>query len=179
LLVVEPQWFWMQASVWQQLISILVLMILLIPSAIGDYQRQKVPNWLSMSGWVLGPVIAWGCTGLTGMSDALLGLGFMAALFFPLWLLHWFGAADVKLLCSVGALTGIDDAPAVLLGVLLAGLVLGSLMLLYKRGLYPLWRHMMGAVQDSETDHDSERIVVPYAVPIAFGTMLTILYLLL
>ena len=180
--MVELQWFGMKATAWQQMISILVLMILLIPSAIGDYQRQKVPNWLSMSGWILGPMIAWGCTGLSGMSDALLGLGFMGALFFPLWLLNWFGAADVKLMGSVGALTGITDAPAVLLGVLLVGLVLGSSMLLYKRGLYPLWQRMVrrgGVVHDSETDPVSEPMVVPYAIPIAFGTMLTILYLLL
>lgn len=180
--MIEPQWFGMQASAWQQLISILVLMVMLVPSAIGDYQRQKVPNWLSMSGWILGPVVAWGCTGLSGVSDALLGLGFMVALFFPLWMLHWFGAADVKLMGSVGALTGIADAPAVLLGVLLAGLVLGSSMLLYKRGLYPLWKRMVrrsGAVHDFDTDLVSEPIVLPYAIPIAFGTMLTILYLLL
>ena len=177
----------MQAAVWQQLISILVLMILLIPSAIGDYQRQKVPNWLSMSGWILGPLIAWGCTGLSGMSDALLGLGFMAALFFPLWFIRWFGAADVKLMGTVGALTGITDAPAVLLGVLLAGLVLALTMLLFKRGLNPLWHYMVmsrGGVEVSAkasvsgSSNVSERMVIPYAVPIAFGTMLTILYLL-
>ena len=178
----------MQAGVWQQLISILILMVLLIPSAIGDYQRQKIPNWLSMSGWILGPVIAWSCTGLMGLSDALLGLGFMIALFIPLWFVHWFGAADVKLMGSVGALTGIADAPAVLLGVLLAGLVLALIMLLYKRVLYPLWSRMVmrydknaggaevGVVDSSKVN---ERMVIPYAVPIAFGTMLTILYLLL
>lgn len=174
----------MQAGVWQQLISILVLMILLIPSAIGDYQRQKVPNWLSMSGWVLGPLIAWGCTGLTGMFDALLGLGFMTALFFPLWFIHWFGAADVKLMGTVGALTGVSDAPAVLLGVLFTGLVLALTMLFYRRGLYPLWHRMVirrgGAGAGlSDPGREDDRMVIPYAVPIAFGTMLTILYLLL
>lgn len=186
--MLEPQLFGMQADIWQQLISILVLMILLIPSAIGDYQRQKVPNWLSMSGWVLGPVIALGCTGFGGMFDALLGLGFMAAIFLPLWFIHWFGAADVKLIGSVGALTGISDAPAVLLGVLFAGLILAIAMLFYKRALYPLWHSMImsrggkeGSGEESVPDSRkaSERMVVPYAVPIAFGTMLTILYLLL
>ncbi len=188
MLVVEPQLFGMPAGVWQQLISILVLMILLIPSAIGDYQRQKVPNWLSMSGWVLGPLIAWSCTGLNGMFDAFLGLGFMAAIFLPLWFINWFGAADVKLIGSVGALTGVSDAPAMLLGVMLAGLLMAITMLFYKRAFYPLWRSMIisrGKEQGSDKagasdfKKASERVVVPYAVPIAFGTMLTTLYLLL
>ncbi len=180
--------FGLQVGVLQQLFSILALMILLIPSAIGDYQRQKVPNWLSMSGWVLGPLIAWSCTGLGGMVDALLGLGFMAAIFLPLWFIHWFGAADVKLIGSVGALTGVSDAPAMLLGVLLTGLLMSITMLFYKRVFYPLWRSMsisrggeQGCDEAGASDFKkaSERVVVPYAVPIAFGTMLTTLYLLL
>ena len=183
-MVGEPMWSGMHAGLWQQLISVLVLVIILIPSAIGDYQRQKVPNWLSMSGWVLGPVIAFSCTGLSGMFDALLGLFFMETLFFPLWFIRWFGAADVKLMGTVGAFAGIDDAPAVLMGVLLAGLLLALTMLLYRRGLYPLWHRIIisrgGAGTGlSDPGKGYDRMVIPYAVPIAFGTMLTILYLLL
>jgi prepilin peptidase CpaA len=176
---------------WKQLTSILFLMVILVPSAIGDYQRQKVPNWLSMPGWVVAPAVAGFFTGFGGVSNSLLGLALMVALLFPLWMVHWFGAADVKLIGTVGAFVGVSDSLLVLLGILVTGMLMSLAMLIYKRRLLVIinflmlsafmWKPWNGkggephhAIRNSSGD---ERIVLPYAIPIAFGTMLTILYL--
>lgn len=186
-------WSVLEPDVWRQLTSILCLMVILVPAAIGDYQRQKVPNWLSMSGWIVAPVVAAVCTGLDGVADSLLGLVLLVVLLFPLWMIHWFGAADVKLIGTVGAFVGVSDSLIVLLGIFITGLVMSVALLLYKRRLiFTLnalilkllmqtpWGGGGPAIHIPLSDVDSEeKIVLPYAIPIAFGTMLTILYLLL
>lgn len=179
-------WHGLHLSVWHQLTSILFLMVVLIPAAIGDYQRQKIPNWLSMSGWVVGPIVGVLFSGFNGLADALLGLAFMVGIMFPLWMIHWFGAADVKLLGSIGAVVGFTWAPEVLLGVMLTGMVISLAVLVYRRQL-PLFFHgaflvhMIKSINtQGETQQNmpgAERGAIPYAIPIAFGTMLTILYL--
>ena len=185
-------WLRISLSVWHQLIVIQLLMVVLTPAAIGDYQRQKVPNWLSMPGWIVGPLVAWCCAGGSGLSDSLLGLLFMVGLFFPLWMFHWFGAADVKLMGTVGAFVGISDAPVVLLGVVLAGLVMSLLILLYRKSLFTSLRNFISVLKDIFMSiwmkvrwgrelqlpvEATEQIAIPYAIPIALGTMLTLLYL--
>jgi prepilin peptidase CpaA len=175
----------LRSDVWQQLSSILLLMVILIPAAIGDYQRQRVPNWLTMSGWLMAPLIAWLFGGLAGVGESLLGLALMLLLLLPLWLVGWFGAADVKLMGTVGAFVGVSDCLPVMFGVLLTGMVMALLFLLYKGQLFAMLRGLMprvGARRHKESSLEressvSERLILPYAIPIAFGTMLSILYL--
>ncbi|MCW8918982.1 MAG: prepilin peptidase [Gammaproteobacteria bacterium] len=167
-------WMSMRSGVWQQLSTILLLMVVLVPAAIGDYQRHRVPNWLSMSGWVIAPLVAWLFAGLTGIGDSLLGLGLMLVLILPLWLIHWFGAADVKLIGTVGAFVGLSDSLLVLFGILLTGLAM-ALLLLLGRAFFS--SKQSGSGQSGKGGVAKEGIVLPYAIPIAFGTLLTLLYL--
>lgn len=184
-MALDSVWFGLRMDIWQQLISLLFLMVILIPAALGDLKQQKVPNWLSMSGWILGPLLALSCTGVSGLTDAILGLGFMVVLLFPLWMLHLFGAADVKLMGTVGSLSGISAAPTILLGVLLVGMLMSIALLVYKRRLIGVLFRLMTnpgeifgkrGVGSRESELTSG-IILPYAIPIAFGTMLTILYM--
>ena len=153
-------------------------MVILIPAALGDYQRQKVPNWLSMSGWVAGPVLALALTGPQGFYHAVLGVGFMVLILVPLWMLGWFGAADVKLMGTVGGLTGLAAAPKILLGVLLAGMVFSLLVIGIRRlkRTHANQRITCGDCPEHEGS-GTRKIVIPYAIPIAFGTLITILYM--
>lgn len=187
----ERLWFALKPDVWRQLTSILCLLVILVPSAIGDYQRQKVPNWLSMSGWIIAPALAGVCTGLDGVESSMLGLALLLVLTFPLWMIHWFGAADVKLIGTVGAFVGVSDSLIVLLGILVTGLLMSLVLLIYKGRLFLTlntlilkllmqtpWGGGGRRIRIPLSDMDSEdRIILPYAIPIAFGTMLTILFL--
>jgi prepilin peptidase CpaA len=170
----DTLWVSLRSDVWQQLSSIHLLMVILIPAAIGDYQRQRVPNWLTMSGWLMAPLIAWLFSGLNGVGESLLGLALMLLLLLPLWLVGWFGAADVKLMGTVGAFVGLSDSLLVLFGILLAGLAM-ALLLLLRRFFFS--SKQSGSGQSGKGGAAKEGIVLPYAIPIAFGTMLTLLYL--
>ena len=186
LLVGDIYWYGFRPSFWYQLTAILYLMIVLIPAAIGDYRHQKIPNVLTMSGWLVGPLAGYFFVGLTGVGDSLLGLLFMLGIMFPLWIIHWFGAADVKLLGSVGAMVGIGAAPQILLGVMLAGMLFAIIKLLYQRRMVSfLFRMRSGQLFSGGIKHptqggESEEAGgghIPYAIPIGFGTLLTLLYI--
>ncbi len=166
-------------------VLILVLMIILVPSAISDYRAEKIPNLFTMSGWILGPILHFLFSGVDGLLQSGLGFLLLFLLTFPLWLFKWFGAADVKLIASVGALVGGIKALTVLLGIVLTGFVMslvivtvrGELLVLL-RGLYRRVAWWKGEEITGDTDVvvSSKNHSIPYGIPIAFGTLLTILY---
>lgn len=176
--------FVLEPAVWKQLVSILCLMVILVSAAIGDCKNQEVPNWVSMTGWIVAPAIAWVFSGLGGLADSLLGMVLMLAILVPLWVVHWFGAADVKLIGTVGAFVGVSDALVVLLGIFLTGLLMVLIVILNKRRSTIItvlkmksWRGCDGDGSLFVNDAFDKNIVIPYALPIALGTILSVLYL--
>jgi prepilin peptidase CpaA len=167
------------------LTTLLLLTIILIPSAISDYREEKIPNILSMSGWVLGPLLHFVISGVDGLLHSGLGFLLLFVLTFPLWLIKWFGAADVKLIASVGAVVGGIQSLMVLLGIVVTGFVMATGVLILRGHFFASLRRyyhwflspFTGTVPDrQEPDINNEKKSFPYAIPIAFGTLLTILY---
>lgn len=163
-----------------------VLATVVILSAIIDYKHHRIPNWLSFSGWYLGPVLHLSFAGLPAASDSLMGLGLVLLLTFPLFALRWMGAGDVKLMTSVGALVGIDHALFFLAAIVISGFVIGIVQLALRGLLMPFARRywaMLGLSLASarpayiEADSVQQTIIMPYAISIAVGT-LAALYLL-
>jgi len=169
-----------------ELSTIFLLMFILIPAALIDYKERRIPNGLSMSGWILGPTLNYIISGTAGIKASLLGFIILFALTFPFWLLGWMGAGDVKLIGSVGAIVGNKNAWFVLLCIVIAGFVL-ALLILLRRGLLKtsLQRYfaMVGLTMVSQrptfigSDAGEQNETMPYAVPIAFGTFIALLLL--
>lgn len=164
--------------------SVLVAVVTL--SAILDYKYHRIPNWLSFSGWFLGPVLHLVFAGLPAASDSLMGLGLILLLTFPLFALRWMGAGDVKLMTSVGALAGVDHALFFLAAIVISGFVIGVAQLALRGLLLPFARRywaMLGFTLASarpmylEPDSVQQTVIMPYAISIAVGT-LAALYLL-
>jgi len=162
----------------------LSLMMILIPAALIDYKERRIPNILSMSGWLLGPLLHFAIAGFPGFQTSLLGFAILFALTFPFWLLGWMGAGDVKLMGTVGALTGFDYVWLVILCVTLVGFFFALLILALKGVLgdsYERYRAIVGlSVVNKqpiyiESEHGKEKESMPYAVPIAFGTLIALL----
>jgi prepilin peptidase CpaA len=81
--------------------------ILAATAAIFDIRSRRIPNWLVLTGIVAG--FAWNMSAYPvwpGLGRAAAGLGLGFVLYFPLYLLRARGAGDVKLLASVGSITG-------------------------------------------------------------------------
>lgn len=83
-----------------------VLIGLVLVAGIYDLRYRKIPNWVSMSGIVLGVGTNLLLQGLPGLRTAALGLLVAAAIYLPLYLVRGMGAGDVKLMAAVGTIAG-------------------------------------------------------------------------
>src|SRR5450759_1730371 len=86
-----------------------MLLVLLLAAAVFDVLYRRIPNWLTVSGVLLGIAM----NTVIGPPDAglvfsLLGLAVAFGIFVALYALHAMGAGDVKLMAAVGALVGLQ-----------------------------------------------------------------------
>jgi prepilin peptidase CpaA len=85
----------------------ILLGLLVAAAAVFDIRSRRLPNWLVLAGIVAG--FAWNVTASPvwpGLGRAAAGFGLGFILYFPLYLLRARGAGDLKLLASVGSITG-------------------------------------------------------------------------
>ena len=162
---------------------VILLLIILLPAAAFDYRYHRIPNIVSLSGWVIGPVLYALSDTLPGVSSSLYGFLLIFAFALPLYVLGWMGAADVKLMASVGAIVGIEYASTVFLGIVVTGAVMGIVMLLHSKLLknsFQRYGAMLGlglALKKPiylEPNEQEQKVIMPYALPIALGTFLSI-----
>lgn len=108
------------------------LVVLLVVAAAVDMRTMRIPNWLTVSGAVLGlglgAAVPWELLGwrwgLEGMAWAVGGMLVGVLLLLPLYVLRVMGAGDVKLMGMVGAFVGLQQiVPAVLTVFVAGGLV--------------------------------------------------------
>ena len=85
----------------------MVLLILLLGAAVFDVFYRRIPNWLTVSGVVLGIAM----NTLIGAPDAglafsLVGFAVAFGIYLTLFALRAMGAGDAKLMAAIGALVG-------------------------------------------------------------------------
>lgn len=159
-------------------IASVALLLLLVPAVVTDVRYHRIPNRLVFAFWLAGPVMHGVLAGWPGVVDSGLGLALAFAVTFPLWMVGWFGAGDVKLVAAVGALVGMELVWPTLGAIALSGMVLALAALLYRgalgRALRRWWASLALSVagrhqvyitaQGSDAD-----IRLPYAIAIAVG----------
>lgn len=106
------------------------VLILVTVSGYWDLRFRKIPNWLTLPGIVLGLVMNALLRGGSGIRDSGLGLLIGFGALFALFILNWMGGGDVKLMAAIGALKGHPFVISALWYSLLAGIVLGLMMLI-------------------------------------------------
>jgi prepilin peptidase CpaA len=89
-----------------------------------DWRARKIPNWLTVSGFLAGIAINSWLHGWHGAKASLEGAGLALVLLLPLVLLRGLGAGDWKLMGAAGAILG----PAQFLVLLVASIFSAGLM---------------------------------------------------
>jgi prepilin peptidase CpaA len=156
-----------------------------------DARYRRIPNWLVLTGLVLGLglnafLCNWsGCLGRpgTGARSSLLGIGLAFLIYFPLYLLRGMGAGDVKLMAAIGSIVGAANWFGIfVITALLGGVVAVFLLLSRGRLRNSLWNigfliqrltSFKAPYAREELDISSPKAIkLPHGVVIAGGSML-------
>lgn len=100
----------------------IVLAVVVLSAAAYDLRFRRIPNWLNLSGLILGFGLNLFFFQMHGALAATQGLLLATAVYLPLYLLRGMGAGDVKLMAAVGALAG----PANWLEIFIATALVGG-----------------------------------------------------
>jgi prepilin peptidase CpaA len=163
-----------------QTLADVALVGLLCAAAWSDIRSHRVPNRLTLAGLVAALVLRapLGVPAiLSGLEGFAVALG-VAMLFFALGAV---GGGDAKLLAMVGAFLGLGPLPGALAYIVLLGAAM-ALAVMARRGLLLLLfmntvdlfrsKHFVARSGDVRTLETAGALTIPYAVPIAAGTLM-------
>jgi prepilin peptidase CpaA len=128
---------------------VVILVVALLAAAVIDWRTYRIPNWLTVSGMLIGlvynTVARWPDS--SGFLLALAGLGVGLVVLLPVYALRVMGAGDVKLMAMVGAMVGLPDILWAVLYSLIAGGVAALAFALYHRALRRVTGNVVDIVQ--------------------------------
>jgi prepilin peptidase CpaA len=154
----------------QQSVFALAVGLFSLATAWWDFRTHKVPNWLTFPMFLAGWGYQWQFAGWDGVTEAAIAFGLGFGTMLVLWLMGSSGGGDLKLM---GALS-------VWLGLRLTIIVMAVSSLLVVAGTVLLGVGRMAAYvcgwRPKTTDVAGEpiarprRMVMAYAIPVAFAT---------
>ena len=154
-------------------------------ACITDLRFRRISNRLVLTGVCFGAALNLLFGGWAALGWSLLGGLLGLALFLPFFALGGMGAGDVKLLACLGCILGPKDLMAVaLVGALVGGLMAlvfaaasGRLLSTLKGCLALVTFWLAGGLKPSPVlNLDSpDTLKIPYAVPVAAGTVVVLL----
>ena len=113
-----------------------VLLVLLLAAAVFDVLYRRIPNWLTVSGVVMGIAINTAIgPPVAGLVFSLAGLGVAFGIYVALYALRAMGAGDVKLMAAVGALVGWERWFGIFFVTALIGGVMALILVVARRRL--------------------------------------------
>jgi prepilin peptidase CpaA len=162
-------------------VSTLLLLLILMAALWTDVRHHRIPNVLSFGAIILGLGLQAWAFGADGILNGLGGLGVGLVILLPFYLLGGMGAGDVKLMAAIGTFLGPADAGIAAGLTLIAGSVLGVLVLLIHGGALATM-HRYGSTLKSliltrtwnyepPKPGDAAAARFPYGLAIASGTV--------
>jgi prepilin peptidase CpaA len=110
-----------------------ILIGVVVVAGIYDARYRKIPNWISLSGLILGLGMNTLLSGRGGLESASLGLGVAILVYMPLYLIRGMGAGDVKLMAAIGAIVGPHCWLGIFIGTVLVGALVSLILIAIKK----------------------------------------------
>ena len=112
----------------------IILSALVIVAAFWDIRTRRIPNWLTLTGLILGFALNMFLfeRPLEGLLYSMKGFGLALGIYMVLYVLHAMGAGDVKLMAAVGATVGAANWFGIMLLTSVLGAVAGLALVMFK-----------------------------------------------
>jgi prepilin peptidase CpaA len=142
-----------------------------------DVRSRRIPNALTLPTVVIGVVLNTALFGVEGARESVTGLAAGLGMLFPLFLLRWMGAGDVKLMAAVGALKGTEFVFYACLWAAVFGAAIALIGLIRSQRLGLAVAHLYYSRLGTNTGGSFMRGAwrMPYAPAIAMGCMLVLM----
>ena len=167
-----------------QIAPLFVAVMVLVPAAFQDVRCRRIPNLLSLGGFLVGCVAHGVIEGWMGAGIAFAAGFLLLVCLFPFFVLGWLGAGDVKLIAAVGAICGSFPLALMALGaIVIAGALLAVVVLAWRKGLkkflvrtgesvvMSFMTRRLHYVSSTEADAPGD---LPYAVAVAAGGIIVL-----
>ena len=155
-------------------------MVLAGVAGFTDWRNRRIPNWLTVSGLIIGIAVNVIASGWGGLKTSLLGAGLGLLVLLPFVFVRSLGAGDWKLAGALGAFVGWEVlADLLIVSVFVAGIMALGLVI-YKRRLKETLRNMgrlLGSLfslrmPGAEVSLDNpQSLKIPYGVALALATL--------
>lgn len=131
--------------------ALIVLLLLLIVAAWTDYKHQKIRNWNTYPGILIGVVLNFSGVGITepgwnGFQESLLGFFGCGFIMLFSYVLFSVGGGDVKLLAMAGAFLGLEQGVLALLWTFSVAFVFALSLIIWQIGLLHILRKSFGHI---------------------------------
>lgn len=110
----------------------IVCALLAVVAGFTDWRSRRIPNWLTVSGALLGIAVNAAVRGWPGAESSLLGVALGLALLLPFVLVRSLGAGDWKLVGALGAFFGPRQLVVVLFATILVAGAMALMLIVWK-----------------------------------------------
>jgi len=146
-----------------------------------DWRSRRIPNWLTLPGFLAGVSLNTLALGWPGLRASLLGAGLGLAVLLPFVLLHSLGAGDWKLAGALGAIVGPGVLADLLIGSIFVAGIMALGLVIYKRRVLETLRNIGAMLKSMSSLHmpgaavsldNPQSLKVPYGVALALTTLI-------
>ena len=147
-----------------------------------DWRSRRIPNWLTVPGFLIGVSVNVLANGWRlGLKASLLGAGLGLLVLLPFVFLRSLGAGDWKLAGALGAFVGPGILADLLMGSVFVAGVMALGLVIYKRRFKQTLRNIGSLLASMATFHrpgpevsldNPQSLKVPYGVALALTTVL-------
>lgn len=172
-----------------QILIVVLLPVMLIAASWFDLKEHRIPNYLTLSGVVLGITLQLVLHGWDGLLYSLGGIAVGLLIFIPFYIKGGMGAGDVKLMAAAGAFLGLNGALIASGFSLFVGSIIGVFLLAILGGIKTAMHRYYASlknlfyIQDINISYipppsdDAATFKFPYAPAICAGTIAAMWYL--
>jgi prepilin peptidase CpaA len=146
-----------------------------------DWRSRRIPNWLTVPGFLIGISVNVVASGWVGLKTSLLGAGLGLLVLLPFVFLRSLGAGDWKLAGALGAFVGWEALVTLLMGSVFMAGVMALGLVIYKRRFLQTLRNIGRLLVSMVTFHrpgpevsldNPQSLKVPYGVALALTMLL-------